>query len=59
MEFGGRFGLRLTDPASFVLNRTALLGFLSAMERAEDAAVLLEGGCWLWTAAETRARRSP
>ncbi|HEV2149110.1 MAG TPA: MBL fold metallo-hydrolase [Longimicrobiaceae bacterium] len=46
--FGERFGLRLTDPSSWVLNRTALLGFLSSMERAGELAVVLEEGRWLW-----------
>lgn len=52
VEFGERFGLRLSDPSSWVLNRTAMLGFLSSMERAGEAAVLLEGGRWLWAAPE-------
>lgn len=52
VEFGERFGLRLADPSSWVLNRTAMLGFLASMERAGEAAVLLEGGRWLWAAPE-------
>lgn len=51
-EFGESFGLRLTDPPSFVLNRTAMLGFLSSMEREGDLAVVLERGRWLWAARE-------
>lgn len=50
-EFAERFGLRLGDPPSFVLNRAAMLGFLSSMERAGELAVVLERGCWLWTTA--------
>lgn len=50
-EFGARFGLRLTEPGPYVLNRAALLGFLGTLEREGRAAVLLEGGRWLWTAA--------
>ncbi|MDB4950634.1 MAG: beta-lactamase protein [Gemmatimonadetes bacterium] len=45
------FGLRMTDPGSFVLNRTALLGFLSTLEREGAVAVALEAGRWLWTEA--------
>lgn len=52
VEFAHAVGLRLTDPASYVLNRTTLLGFLSAMERGGGAQVLLEGGRWLWAARE-------
>lgn len=51
-EFAERFGLRLADPPSWVLNRAALLGFLSTMERAGGLEVVLEGGRWLWTARE-------
>lgn len=50
VEFATRFGLRLTDPSSWVLNRTAMLGFLSAMEREGEVAVELEAGRWLWAA---------
>ncbi|MBV9775179.1 MAG: MBL fold metallo-hydrolase [Gemmatimonadetes bacterium] len=51
-EFGARFGLLLSNPGSYVLNRAALLGFLGTLEREGRAAVLLEGGRWLWARAE-------
>lgn len=50
VEFATRFGLRLADPSSWVLNRTAMLGFLSAMEREGVVSVELEAGRWLWVA---------
>ncbi len=52
VELGERFGLRLSDPSSWVLNRTTLLGFLASMERAGEAAVVMEAGRWLWAAPE-------
>ena len=39
---------RIADPPSYVLNRATLLGFLSSMERAGAARVIIEGGRWLW-----------
>jgi glyoxylase-like metal-dependent hydrolase (beta-lactamase superfamily II) len=47
-EIAPAFGLRMDDPSAFVLNRTALLGFLSTLEREGAAAVVLQGGRWLW-----------
>lgn len=47
-EMGTEMGMRLDTPSAYVLNRTTLLGFLSAMERAGDVRVVLEGGRWLW-----------
>lgn len=42
------FGMRLDGPAAYVLNRAALLGFLSSLERAGEARVVVDGGRWLW-----------
>lgn len=52
VEFAGAMGMRLADPASYVLNRATLLGFLSSMERDGNARVAIEGGRWLWAPAE-------
>jgi glyoxylase-like metal-dependent hydrolase (beta-lactamase superfamily II) len=52
VEFAHAMGMRLVDPASYVLNRATLLGFLSAMERRGGARVVIETGRWLWAAAE-------
>jgi glyoxylase-like metal-dependent hydrolase (beta-lactamase superfamily II) len=43
------FGLRMDDPAAWVLNRAALLGFLSTLNREGKAMVVTEYGRWLWT----------
>ncbi|HEU0053144.1 MAG TPA: MBL fold metallo-hydrolase [Longimicrobium sp.] len=48
VEFAAEVGMRIADPPSYVLNRATLLGFLSAMERAGSARVVIEGGRWLW-----------
>jgi glyoxylase-like metal-dependent hydrolase (beta-lactamase superfamily II) len=48
-EFAAAFGLQMGNAGSYVLNRTALLSFLSTLEREGAASVLLEGGRWLWT----------
>jgi glyoxylase-like metal-dependent hydrolase (beta-lactamase superfamily II) len=50
VEFAEAMGMRIADPPSYVLNRAALLGFLTSLERAGDARVVIEGGRWLWTA---------
>jgi glyoxylase-like metal-dependent hydrolase (beta-lactamase superfamily II) len=47
-EIAPVFGLRMGDPSAFVLNRTALLGFLSTLEREGGASFTLDGGRWLW-----------
>lgn len=52
VEFALAMGMRLTDPATYVLNRTTLLGFLAAMERDGSVRVVIEGGRWLWTPPE-------
>ena len=52
VEFARAVGMRLTDPATYVLNRATLLGFLSAMERRGDVRVVIESGRWLWAAPE-------
>lgn len=49
-DFAAAFSLRMHDESSFVLNRTALLGLLSTLERRDEVAVVLEGGRWLWAA---------
>jgi len=46
--FAPAMGMRIADPTSYVLNRATLLGFLSSFERAGRAAVVIEGGRWLW-----------
>lgn len=48
-EFAAAFTLRMGDAPAFVLNRTALLAFLTTLEEERAAAVRLEGGRWLWT----------
>jgi glyoxylase-like metal-dependent hydrolase (beta-lactamase superfamily II) len=48
-EFAAAMQLRMTDPSGWVLNRATLLAFLSALERDAEAAVLIDGGRWLWT----------
>lgn len=52
-EFAAAFGLRVADPVSYVLNRTALLGLLSTLERAGEATVAVEGARWWWAAGGT------
>ena len=52
VEFAGAMGMRLTDPTTYVLNRTTLLGFLAAMERDGAVRVVIEGGRWLWAPPE-------
>lgn len=52
VEFAAAMGMRLTDPTTYVLNRTTLLGFLAAMERKGSVRVVIEGGRWLWALAE-------
>jgi len=48
VEFATAMGMRLDNPSSWVLNRTALLGFLAAMEREGAMRVVMEEGRWLW-----------
>ena len=48
IEFAAAMGMRLTDPPSYVLNRAAMLGFLSSLERAGAVRVVIEGGRWTW-----------
>jgi glyoxylase-like metal-dependent hydrolase (beta-lactamase superfamily II) len=50
VEFAVALGLRLADPASYVLNRATLLGFLGGMERQGRLEVVIEAGRWLWRA---------
>ena len=50
-DFAAAFALRVVDPPSYVLNRGALLGFLSSLEREGSVRVAIEDGRWLWTAA--------
>jgi glyoxylase-like metal-dependent hydrolase (beta-lactamase superfamily II) len=52
VDFAAAFAMRLTDPPSYVLNRATLLGFLSSLERAGHARVLIDAGRWTWEAAE-------
>lgn len=52
LEFAAAMGMRLTDPPSYVLNRAALLGFLSSLERAGQLRVVIDGGRWMWVAEE-------
>jgi glyoxylase-like metal-dependent hydrolase (beta-lactamase superfamily II) len=47
-EIAPAFGLRMGDPSAWVLNRCAVLGFLSTLEREGAADVIVEGGQWLW-----------
>jgi glyoxylase-like metal-dependent hydrolase (beta-lactamase superfamily II) len=47
-EFAAEVGMRMDAPASYVLNRATLLGFLSALVREGQVRVVLEGGRWLW-----------
>lgn len=49
VEFAARFALKLDEPGAFVLNRAALLGFLTTLHGEGDAEILLEGGRWHWT----------
>ena len=51
IDFAAAMGMRLADPPSYVLNRAALLGFLSSLERDGAARVEIDAGRWLWTAA--------
>ena len=50
-EIAPEFGLRVDDPSAWVLNRAALLGFLSTLEREGRVTVEMEAGRWLWTEA--------
>jgi glyoxylase-like metal-dependent hydrolase (beta-lactamase superfamily II) len=43
------FGLRVTDATAFVLLRTTVLGYLTALERQGRTAIMIEGGRWLWS----------
>jgi glyoxylase-like metal-dependent hydrolase (beta-lactamase superfamily II) len=52
VEFAVAMGMRLADPPSYVLNRAALLGFLSSLERGGQLRVVIDGGRWMWVAAE-------
>jgi len=52
IEFAAAMGMRLTDPPSYVLNRATLLGFLSSLERAGQARVVIDSGRWMWEIAE-------
>lgn len=47
-EFAAAFALRMDDAPAFVLNRTALLAFLTTLEEEGHTAVRLEGRRWLW-----------
>jgi glyoxylase-like metal-dependent hydrolase (beta-lactamase superfamily II) len=48
VEFAAAMGMHLDNPSQWVLNRATLLGFLSTLERAGNATVVIEGGRWLW-----------
>ena len=48
-EIAPVFGLRMDEPASWVLNRAAVLGFLSTLNREGTVKVVMESGRWLWT----------
>ena len=50
VEFAGAMGMRLSDPPSYVLNRAAMLGFLSTLEREGALRVTIEAGRWTWSA---------
>ncbi|HEX2190748.1 MAG TPA: MBL fold metallo-hydrolase [Longimicrobiaceae bacterium] len=52
VEFAPAMGMRLSDAATYVLNRTTLLGFLSAMTRNQAVEFVIDGGRWLWMARE-------
>jgi glyoxylase-like metal-dependent hydrolase (beta-lactamase superfamily II) len=52
VEFAGAMGMRLVDAPSYVLNRAAMLGFLSTLERQGAVRVTIEAGRWTWTAAD-------
>jgi len=49
VEFAAALGMHLDTPSRWVLNRATLLGFLSSLERAGHATVLMQQGRWLWT----------
>ena len=51
-EFAAAMGMRLADPPSYVLNRAAMLGFLSSLEREGAVRVVIDGGRWTWAAGE-------
>ena len=48
-DFAAAFALRMEDAPGYVLNRAALLAFLSSLVEAGEAGFVLEGGRWLWT----------
>ena len=50
IEFAGVMGMRLADAPSYVLNRAAMLGFLSTLEREGAVRVTIEAGRWTWSA---------
>ena len=52
VEFAAAMGMRLADPPSYVLNRAAMLGFLSSLEREGAVRVVIDGGRWRWVAGE-------
>lgn len=52
IEFAEAMRMRLVDPPSYVLNRAAMLGFLSTLEREGAVRVEIIGGRWTWVAAE-------
>ena len=52
VEFAGAMGMRLADPPSYVLNRAAMLGFLSTLDREGAARVTIEAGRWTWSASD-------
>ena len=52
VEFAGAMGMRLVDPPSYSLNRAAMLGFLSTLEREGAVRVAIEAGRWTWMADE-------
>jgi glyoxylase-like metal-dependent hydrolase (beta-lactamase superfamily II) len=43
------FGLRVADATAFVLYRTTVLGYLTALERQGGIAMTIEGSRWLWS----------
>jgi glyoxylase-like metal-dependent hydrolase (beta-lactamase superfamily II) len=50
LESAAAFGLRIDDPTAYVLFRTTLLGYLTALERGGAVRVVVEAGRWLWSA---------
>jgi glyoxylase-like metal-dependent hydrolase (beta-lactamase superfamily II) len=52
VDFAATMGMRLVDAPSYSLNRAAMLGFLSTLEREGAVRVEIVAGRWTWTAGE-------